>query len=105
MKTLYLLGYLLVKLLIALPVCWWVIMSGFGLWRCIDLLEPAGECAALVALMPLLAALPSIGDSEDSWAFRLTVLSVPTIAAILVLVWEFGLPLRKRSQHQANRDH
>jgi hypothetical protein len=99
MKTIYRLGYLLVKLLIALPVCWWIIMSGFGLWRCIDLLPPAGKCVALVALMPLLAALPSIGDNEDSLAFRLTVLSVPIIAVIAVLVWEFGLPLRKRSQH------
>jgi hypothetical protein len=104
MKTLYLLGYLLVKFLIALPVCWWVIMSGFGLWRCIDLLSPVGECVTLVALMPLLAALPSIGDSEDSVAFRLTVLSVPITAVIIVLVWEFGQPLRKQSQHQENRD-
>src|SRR5471030_131814 len=104
MKTIYLLGYLFVKFLVALPVCWWVIMSGFGLWRCIDLLLPVGRCVALVALVPFLAALPSIGDSEDSLAFRFTVLSVPIASAIIVFVWEFGLPLRKRSRHRADRD-
>ena len=102
MKTLYLLGYLLAKLLIALPVCWWVIMTGFGVWRCIDLLPTASECAAIIFLAPLIAALPSISDGEDSAAFRLTVLAVPIVAAIVVLAWEFGLPLRNRSLCQKN---
>ena len=104
MKTLYLLGYLLAKLLIVLPVCWWVVMSGFGLWRCIDQSPAFKECMALVALMPLFAALPSIGYGENSFAFELCALSVPILAVIVVLVWEFGLPLQKRSQHQANHD-
>ena len=104
MKMIYQLGYLLVKFLVVLPVCWWVIMSGFGLWRCIDLLLPVGRCLALVAFTPVLAALPSIGDSEDSLAFRLTAFSVPIASAIVVYVWEFGLPLRKRSQHLADRN-
>ena len=79
-------------------------MTGFGVWRCADLLPTTGGCAALIFLAPLIAALPSISDGEDTLAFRLTVLAVPIVAVIVVLAWQFGLPLWSQSRRQANHE-
>jgi hypothetical protein len=96
MKTLYLLGYFLVKLLIALPICWWLVMSVYGVWICVDYSNSASDCVSTILLTPIIAALPAISDGEDRLEFRLAVLSVPIITVLTVLVWEFASPVMSR---------
>lgn len=84
------------KFLIVLPCCWWIAMSAFGAMTCVVQDVTAGECAIGVLLAPIISALPSLGDGEDTLAFRLARFSVLIISLLVALIWE-RRSLRKRS--------
>lgn len=78
---------IVLKFLIVLPCCWWIAMSVFAAMTCVQDVT-AGECAIGVLLAPIISALPSLGDGEDTLAFRLARFSVLIISLLVALIWE-----------------